>query len=296
MKKSFSLVPVSTSKAVVETDYLTDEAQTRMTADEEKRAMSEYEELNFDIERLEFEKEMTEIRAETTRKFYENLFAELLDEVEELSIQIEEKYADEEEYEVDFENEEEFENEDDDTDRHKNGRGRKGSAATSDIDDYLREAIEFPEDRDEVSDVSIDDEGFNNVDESAADYKRKCRKIYLAIVAKTHPDRCGNSSKVPLFRLAVAAFELLNLKALETIYEQVYGKPYGKTNLFERLLALRLRKKVLQNEINEIRRSNSWALHLLELEEGRESASKQYETALRNKISELRKILKGEFT
>lgn len=290
MEKSFSLVPVSTSKHVVETDYLTEEAQTVMTADAEKRALSQYEELTQDIERLEFEKEMTEVRAETTRKYYENEFAELLDEIEELGIQIEEKYSDVDS-EYDFEDEEDPDA-DDDTDRHKKGK----SGADMDIDDYLREAIEGAQDRDEVSDIDEDDKGFNHNDNTAANLRKKCRKLYLAIASKTHPDRCGNTSKVHLFRSAVEAFEVLNLKALESIYEKVFGKPFGKSNLMERLIALRMRKAMLENEIRLIRQSNSWALHLLEIEEGRAFARQQYEAALRNKISEMQAILRGEYT
>lgn len=291
MKKSFSLVPVSTSKKVAVSHYLTEEAQAAMTAEEETSAKSEYQRLKEDIERLEFEKEMTEVRAESTRKYYENEFADLLDEVEQLVIAVEEKYEEEEEDEFDFENERDYSGEDDDTDRHKKGK----SSADKDIDDYLREAIESPLDRGRASDIDDEDEGFNNTDNKAANLKRKCRKIYLAIVSKTHPDRCGNNSKVDVFRTAVLAFEVLNLKALEIIYESVFGKPYGKTNLMERLIAMRLQKSLLQKEINEIRQSNSWALHILEIEEGRAFARQQYETALRNKISELRAILRGDF-
>lgn len=291
MEKSYSLVPVSTSRALITTDYLADEVQADATAEKEE-ALSQYQELVADIERLEFEKEMTEVRAETTRKYYENEFAELLDEIEELGLQIEEKFSDVDS-EYDFEDEDEEDPDaDDDTDRHKKGK----SGADKDIDDYLREAIDGAQDRDEVSDIDEDDKGFNHNDKTAADLKKKCRRIYLAIVSKTHPDRCGNNSKVHLFQLAVIAVEVLNLKALESIYEQVFGKPYGKTNLMERLIALRLKKALLQKEINEIRRSNSWALHLLEIEEGRASARRQYEAALRNKISELQAILRGEYT
>lgn len=287
MEKSFSLVPVSTSKHVVETDYPTEEAQTVMTADAEERALSQYEELTQEIERLEFEKEMTEVRAENTRKYYENEFAELLDEVEELGIQIEEKFSD-----VDSEYDLEAEDDPDaDTDRHKKGK----SGADKDIEDYLREAMEGAQDRDEVSDIDEDDKGFNHNDGNAASLRKKCRKLYLAIASKTHPDRCGNTSKVHLFRSAVEAFEVLNLKVLESIYEKVFGKPFGKTNLMERLIALRMRKAILENEIRLIRQSNSWALHLLEIEEGRAFARQQYEAALRNKISEMRAILRGEY-
>lgn len=294
MEKSFSLVPVSVSRQVVETDYLTEEAQKVMTADAEKRALSQYEELTQEVERLEFEKEMTEIRAENTRKYYENEFAELLDEIEQLVIEVEDKYSDvDDEYDLEDEDDEkDFSDQDDDTDRHK--KHKRGSA-DMDIEDYLREAIESPQDRDGVSDINEDDDGFNYTDNTAASLKKKCRKIYLAICSKTHPDRCGNTSKVHLFRQAVSAFESLNLKVLETIYEKVFGKPFGKTNLMERLIALRMRKAMLENEIQLIRRSNSWALHLLELEEGRASARQQYEAALRNKISELRSILRGDF-
>jgi hypothetical protein len=293
MEKSYSLVPVSTSRQLVTTDYLAEEVQEAATAEKEE-ALSEYQELVADIERLEFEKEMTAIRAENTRKYYENEFAELMDIVEQLLIEVEEKYADiDDEYDFEDEDEGDFEDDDDDTDRNK--KYKRGSA-DMDIEDYLREAIESPNDRDRRSDIDEDDDGFNNADQTAANLKRKCRKIYLAIVSKTHPDRCGNNSKVHLFQLAVIAMEVFNLKALESIYEQVFGRPYGKTNLMERLIALRLRKSLLQKEINEIRQSNSWALHLIEIEEGRAFARQQYESALRNKISELRAILRGDFT
>ena len=293
MEKSYSLVPVSTSRQLVTTDYLAEEVQEAATAEKEEE-LSQYQALVADIERLEFEKEMTAIRAENTRKYYENEFADLLDTVEQLLIEVEEKYADiDDEYDFEDEDEGDFEDDDDDTDRNK--KGKRGSA-DMDIEDYLREAIESPNDRDRRSDIDEDDDGFNNADQTAANLKRKCRKIYLAIVSKTHPDRCGNNSKVHLFQLAVIAMEVFNLKALESIYEQVFGRPYGKTNLMERLIALRLQKSLLQKEINEIRQSNSWALHLLEIEEGRAFARQQYEAALRNKISELRAILRGDFT
>ncbi|AXG67523.1 hypothetical protein JA33_149 [Dickeya phage vB_DsoM_JA33] len=280
MQKSFSLVPVSLPAPIVEIE----EDNSETTAEREANAQSEYVELEHEIERLEFEKEMTESRATSTRKYMENRFQDLVDEVEELLIQVEEKY--EKENEVVGEDDVDLENEDED-------------------DPDAKADLEFNSSRDDDDrpDIDEDDDGFNSHDnelrqqaEEKMSVSKKCRKIYFAIASRTHPDRCGNTSKVHLFRQAVQAVESLNLEWLEKIYVKVFGKPYGKQNLFERVMALRLRKRELQEEILEIKQTTSWVLHLLEIEEGRESAARQFEAALRRKRSHLLALLKGDFS
>ncbi|AXG66553.1 hypothetical protein JA13_150 [Dickeya phage vB_DsoM_JA13] len=280
MQKSFSLVPVSLPAPIEEID----EDNPETIAEREASAQSEYVELEHEIERLEFEKEMTESRATSTRKYMENRFQDLVDEVEELLIQVEEKY--EKENEVVDEDDVDLENEDED-------------------DPDAKADLEFNSSRDDDDrpDIDEDDDGFNSHDnelrqqaEEKMSVSKKCRKIYFAIASRTHPDRCGNTSKVHLFRQAVQAVESLNLEWLEKIYIKVFGKPYGKQNLFERVLALRLRKRQLQEEILEIKQTTSWVLHLLEIEEGREKAAQQFEAALRRKRSQLLALLKGDFS
>ncbi|AXG66878.1 hypothetical protein HOU08_gp152 [Dickeya phage vB_DsoM_JA29] len=280
MQKSFSLVPVSLPAPIKEIE----EDNSETTAEREANAQSEYVELEHEIERLEFEKEMTETRATTTRKYMESRFQDLVDEVEELLLQVEEKF--EKENEVVDEDDVDLENEDED-------------------DPDAKADLEFNSSRDDDDrpDIDEDDDGFNSHDnelrqqaEEKMSVSKKCRKIYFAIASRTHPDRCGNTSRVHLFRQAVQAVESLNLEWLEKIYIKVFGKPYGKQNLFERVMALRLRKRQLQEEILEIKQTTSWVLHLLEIEEGRERAAQQFEAALRRKRSQLLALLKGDFS
>jgi len=267
MEKCYSLVPVSTSTQVV----VTGEEHNGSTLDiqeVEQQNLSEIEELEGEIERLEFEKEMTEVRVTSTREYLEKRYEDLVDEVEELIAAVELKLDDESRQAQKEDREPEYESEADDDEE-----------ATVDEDDE-----------------SVDD-GLEEQDRQAGtEYLKKCRKIYYAIAAGTHPDRCGSTSKVNFFLEAKKALEAFNLEWLEDIYFRVFHKRFGKTSLIEKLIALRRQKSDLESEILSLKQTSSWALHLIEIQEGREAAAQRFEVGLKSKRDHLRAILNGDYS
>lgn len=268
MEKCYSLVPVSTSTAVV-----VGEEHNGSTVDiqeVEKQHLSEIEELTGDIERLEFEKEMTEVRVTSTREYLEKRFEDLVDEVEELIAAVEIKMDDEAR------------------------AARKNNQP--DKEEYESEADDDEEATLDEDDESVDD-GLEAQDRMAGtEYLKKCRKVYYAIAAGTHPDRCGSTSKVNFFLEAKKALEAFNLEWLEDIYFRVFHKRFGKTSLIEKLITLRRQKSDLESEILSLKQTSSWALHLIEIQEGREAAAQRFEVGLKSKRDHLRAILNGDYS
>lgn len=287
MKKSFSLVPVSASYAVIEIENEEEHAESiaEPTEEEIQHATSEFQDLEGDVERLEFEKEMIEVRITQTVEYLEERFEDLTTELQGLVNAIEAKQEDDffkaQKKPDDSVDEFDFEDED----------------SAKDVEEAIRRNLHTKQDDDEVSDIDDEDEGFSSEDAIAEQeresLKQKCRKLYHLISKATHPDRAG-SSKVHYFREATKAYANSNLEWLEKIYVKVFGRPFGTQNLFDRILSLRLRKEALEAEIAQLKRSNAWQSHMLEIEEGREFAAKQFELAIRKRISELRAILEGE--
>lgn len=274
-----SLVPVSSSYAVY-----TEEDQTAVNAENEKDFQSEFEELLEDVEALEFSKSMVEERAATTRKHMEGKFQDLVDKLEELALEYEEKMIREasilDDDDIDFEDE-------------SSDKSKIDSDAEDDIDNLHGKDAHDRGDLFEEEDFDSDE----RVEaKEALSLRRQCKKLYTAIARLTHPDKTRNKMRVKFFQQAVEAYANLNLEALEDIYISVTGRPSNKLNLFQRILSLRKRKQELEREIARIKQTTSYRLHILELEEGLEEAEIRFRNGLLHRISELNALIKGDFS
>lgn len=262
MSKSLGLIPVGNAVAVVEDTNWLDDAidapvlETLVT------------ELTEDIERLEFEKEMTEVRIEGTMEYLTEKFRAKIDEIEDLK------------------NELELRSENFDEDDIENEPEKR------DINDLLKEKIETAADQDEKSDIGFDEENTDE-DKEYQTTRDGCRKMFRKIAAQTHPDKCGNTSRVDIFRKAKHALESLNLPMMEKLYHKVFGKHYGKINLVEKVMSLRTRQRTLQHDIDLLKKTTGWALHLLELEVGRDIAAFEYGKALEQMHAALLRAQQG---
>ncbi|AQT28638.1 hypothetical protein YOLOSWAG_158 [Erwinia phage vB_EamM_Yoloswag] len=127
---------------------------------------------------------------------------------------------------------------------------------------------EYGEDEDDEASRSHmahdDDEEMSEADRQAhnnyIETKRKCDQIYRKIVLKTHPDKCGNTSRLDVFREATTARMDMDLRKLERLYKRVYGHDYGKVSLIDQLIAARQRRDVLRAQIEQIRSMGAWQI------------------------------------
>jgi len=263
MSKSLCLIPLGNAVAVVE-----EEKSWMEELNEDPSLELVVTELNDDIERLEFEKEMTEVRIEGTMDYLTEKHRAKIDEIEELkdTLELRAESFDED----DIENEPE----------------------KRDINDLLKEKIETQADQDEKSDIGFDEEQTEE-DKEYQTTRDQCRKMFRKIAAQTHPDKCGNTSRVDIFRKAKHALESLNLPMMEKLYHKVFGKHFGKINLVEKVMSLRTRRRALKHDIELLKKTTGWALHLLELEVGREMASLEYGKALEQMHAALLRAQQG---
>lgn len=136
-------------------------------------------------------------------------------------------------------------------------------------DDY---DIDMEEEDDDAPSRHSDAEE-DEIDDGSADLARERRErralmkhIYKLITIKTHPDKCGNTSKLNYYRDAVKCYNRDNLHGLQTIYKKVYGHEYGKSSLFDRIDAARKRRDQLRMELDDIRSTGAWQLYQVSVE------------------------------
>jgi len=128
-------------------------------------------------------------------------------------------------------------------------------------------------------------------DQDAKEERRLIKKIFLLITLKTHPDKCGNTSKLNLYRDAVGDRDRGNLHGLKRIYKRVYGHEYGKSSLFDRLEVARRRRDQLRQELSDIRSTGAWTMYQMHLEHDFATAVRVLRENLRFQISAMRAML-----
>lgn len=96
--------------------------------------------------------------------------------------------------------------------------------------------------------------------------KKLLKHLFKLITIKTHPDKCGTTSKLNHYHAACKARDDENLHGMQAIYKKVYGHEYGKSSLFDRLNAARRRRDQLRSELNDIRSTGAWQIYQISVE------------------------------
>lgn len=96
--------------------------------------------------------------------------------------------------------------------------------------------------------------------------RKQLKHIFKLITIKTHPDKCGHTSKLNHYQAACVARDRNNLHGMKAIYKKVYGHEYGKSSLFERLEIARRRRDQLRLELSDIRSTGAWTMYQITLE------------------------------
>lgn len=152
-----------------------------------------------------------------------------------------------------------------------------------DEDDSPRRQQDFAEDM-EFEEESEEQDAI----ETRKKQKQLIKHLFKLITIKTHPDKCGNTSKLHYYRDAVADRDRGNLYGLKSIYKKVYGHAYGKSSLYDRLLEARRRREALRQELTAIRGTGAWHLYQITLETDFERAVSMLRENLRLQIHGMR--------
>lgn len=160
----------------------------------------------------------------------------------------------------------------------------------------IEEEVEFDEpDSDTEQDVDDEELRLDAMDsEEASEEKRiqtTLRLVYIAIVAKTHPDKCGNTSKVDIYRRATDFKRNKNLNGLLGLYKRVYGHEFGKSTLMDRLTAARKRRQELSDELMRLRNLPVWQIYQVNLRYDYTRAVSAVRETLKAQIYGLRSII-----
>ncbi|QQO90309.1 hypothetical protein pEaSNUABM5_00167 [Erwinia phage pEa_SNUABM_5] len=164
--------------------------------------------------------------------------------------------------------------------------------AAKEADDVLSEYDLESEDDDAPNrhaDLELEEE--YQEDEEDKKERRLIKKIFILITLKTHPDKCGNTSKLHYYRDAVADRDRGNLYGLKSIYKKVYGHEYGKSSLFDRLETARRRRDQLRQELSDIRSTGAWQMYQINLEHDYPTAVRILRENLRFQITAMRTML-----
>ena len=224
-------------------------AETANADSEETLAgvLTEIDSISKELDQIEETKE--ELNRRLTSDFSSDLKAidELHAEIVDLELSMEEFLEDDEEDEEDYAS-------DDD-----------GSFARH-ADDYAGEPLT----EQEVEDTK------NN--------ERLCKKIYLKIAKRCHPDK----TRVPRFRSlfiqAGTAMAALDVDTLEEIHFKAYGEYYSekgsRLTLAQKLMNARLRRDLLRRRLEALKLSDDYKMIQTYLAHGYLVASKAYKAAL----------------
>lgn len=114
--------------------------------------------------------------------------------------------------------------------------------------------------------------------------ERLCKKIYLKIAKRCHPDR----TRVPRFRSlfiqAGTAMAALDVDTLEEIHFKAYGEYYSekgsRLTLAQKLMNARLRRDLLRRRLEALKLSDDYKMIQTYLIHGYLVASKAYKAAL----------------
>lgn len=114
--------------------------------------------------------------------------------------------------------------------------------------------------------------------------ERLCKKIYLKIAKRCHPDK----TRVPRFRSlfiqAGTAMAALDVDTLEEIHFKAYGEYYSekgsRLTLAQKLMNARLRRDLLRRRLEALKLSDDYKMIQTYLSHGYFVASKAYKAAL----------------
>lgn len=114
--------------------------------------------------------------------------------------------------------------------------------------------------------------------------ERLCKKIYLKIAKRCHPDK----TRVPRFRSlfiqAGTALAALDVDTLEEIHFKAYGEYYSekgaRLTLAQKLMNARLRRDLLRRRLEALKLSDDYKMIQTYLSHGYLVASKAYKAAL----------------
>lgn len=256
------------------------------TADESQQDVEvEYEQNEFDAESLEALSEEIALLEQTVaddrdriRDFLRKIESEVQDENEEI---MELGRAIEAEYQI-------LKKSDDIEDQER------AKQMEESLDEYDIE----PEEEDDAPSRSANVENEEEMDDPSDFWQQARQKqlkllkhLFKLITIKTHPDKCGNTSKLNLYRAACRERDNLNLHGMEAIYKEVYGHAYGKSSLYDRLLEARRRREQLRQELSDIRSTGAWTLYQVNLEHDFKRAASVLRENLKLQIQGMRTML-----
>ena len=178
-------------------------------------------------------------------------------------------------------------------------------AEIADLELSMEEFMEDDDDE-EDEDYSSDDDGSfaRHADDYAGEplteqevedtknNERLCKKIYLKIAKRCHPDK----TRVPRFRSlfiqAGTAMAALDVDTLEEIHFKAYGEYYSekgsRLTLAQKLMNARLRRDLLRRRLEALKLSDDYKMIQTYLAHGYLVASKAYKAALAITKSSLR--------
>lgn len=275
MKTELAIIPTGSNVSVLdESDDLFD-ADCDHTADEFDADV--YIDIIQDVERLEAELHFTEIRVT-------EMVADLSRDTMDLTTQLSELKRKLIEHQAALAASDDFE-EQEEAKELKKAMERKDVASEDEDDD---DVSELAYDQEELTPEELQEELLHKT------IAAKCKKVYLVIARATHPDKCGNTSRANLFIEAKAAYDSLNLRLLERIYQKVFHKPYGEVNLIERLNAARMRRDILRNQIENYQSLPVWGLIEVADLYSYEVALKSYRATLEKHVASLLELIEQQ--
>ena len=168
----------------------------------------------------------------------------------------------------------------------------------ADLELSMEEFLEDDEDDVDDEDYSSDDDASfaqhaddyageplteQEVEETKAN-ERLCKKIYLKIAKRCHPDKTRVPRLRSLFIQAGTAMAALDVDTLEEIHFKAYGEYYSekgsRLTLAQKLMNARLRRDLLRRRLEALKLSDDYKMIQTYLIHGYLVASKAYKAAL----------------
>ena len=143
-------------------------------------------------------------------------------------------------------------------------------------DDFFDEDEEVFTDYESANTEAIE----NTPDEDSGSVLKACKRLYLKIAKKCHPDK----TKVPrlrdLFVQAHKAMQKYDLDELQRIHDSVFGESGSKASLMDRLIAARIKRDSLRIQWTTIQVTDDYKLYAANLSHGYAVAKRAYKNIL----------------
>ena len=159
--------------------------------------------------------------------------------------------------------------------------------------DIEPEDDDAPSRNSEVEEDDVEQEAHDSFTEreQRMEQRRLLKHIFKLITIKTHPDKCGHTSKLNYYHEACKFRDRNNLHGLQGVYKKVYGHDYGATSLYDKLKAARDRREQLRQQLSDIRSTGAWQLYQVSVEYDFPRAISVLRTNLHMQIQGMRAML-----